>query len=150
MRKLFTIVDNAAAMIKLLRDLGYTQRQASIITKANKDFVSRVWRNLSFQHLQGKNYQRYEKWEKNKVILDILLKTPEIPGSGVLSNIDKAYIRLLKYCGAQYEAVKAAYSDRPLREIRNVWSLGTDIKLEWFDPHILDIEKSDYLNFIST
>jgi hypothetical protein len=37
-----------------------------------------------------------------------------------------------------------------VHEIRNIWSLGTQIKLEWFDPYILDIEKEDYFNFIST
>jgi len=150
MRRPFTIIENAAAYIKVLKDEGYTQRQASIITKANKDFVSRVWRNLSFQHIQSNNYQTYDKWEKNKVVLNKLLEAVEIPGSGSLGNSDKAYVRLLKYCGVEYEAVKAIYSDRPVHEIRNIWSLGTQIKLEWFDPYILDIEKEDYLNFIST
>jgi hypothetical protein len=150
MRKPFTIVENAAAFIRKLKDEGYTQRQASIITKANKDFVSRVWRDLSFQRFQAKHYQTYDKWEMNKIILDKLLKAPEIPGSGVLTNSDKAYVRLLKYCGVEYAAVKAVYSDRPARDIRNIWSYGTDIKLTWFDPDILDIEQSDYLNFIST
>lgn len=150
MRKPFTIVENAAAFIKKLKDEGYTQRQASIITKANKDFVSRAWRNLSFQRIQGKHYQYYDKWETNKTILDILLAAPEIPGAGTLSQIDKAYIRLLKYCGVDYTSVKSIYSDRPLHELRNIWSLGTQIKLEWFDPTILDIDESDYLNFIST
>jgi hypothetical protein len=150
MRRPFTIIENAAAMIRLLQEQGYTQRQASIITKANKDFVSRVWRNLSFQHIQSNNYQTYDKWEKNKVVLNKLLEAVEIPGSGSLGNSDKAYVRLLKYCGVEYEAVKAIYSDRPVHEIRNIWSLGTQIKLEWFDPYILDIEKQDYFNFIST
>ena len=150
MRRPFTIIENAAAYIKVLKDEGYTQRQASIITKANKDFVSRVWRNLSFQHIQSDNYQTYDKWEKNKVVLNKLLEAVEIPGSGSLGNSDKAYVRLLKYCGVEYEAVKAIYSDRPVHEIRNIWSLGTQIKLEWFDPYILDIEKEDYFNFIST
>lgn len=150
MRRPFTIIENAAAMIRLLKEKGYTQRQASIITKANKDFVSRVWRDASFERIKAEHYQTYDKWEKNKVVLDILLKTVEIPGSGSLGNNDKAYIRLLKYCGADYEAVKAIYSDRPVHEIRNIWSLGTDIKLEWFDPSILDIKKEDYFNFIST
>jgi hypothetical protein len=150
MRRPFTIIENAAAMIRLLQEQGYTQRQASIITKANKDFVSRVWRNLSFQHIQSNNYQIYDKWEKNKVVLNKLLEAVEIPGSGSLGNSDKAYVRLLKYCGVEYEAVKAIYSDRPVHEIRNIWSLGTQIKLEWFDPYILDIEKEDYFNFIST
>jgi hypothetical protein len=150
MRRPFTIIENAAAMIRLLQEQGYTQRQASIITKANKDFVSRVWRNLSFQHVQSNNYQTYDKWEKNKVVLNKLLEAVEIPGSGSLGNSDKAYVRLLKYCGVEYEAVKAIYSDRPVHEIRNIWSLGTQIKLEWFDPYILDIEKEDYFNFIST
>jgi hypothetical protein len=150
MRRPFTIIENAAAMIRLLQEQGYTQRQASIITKANKDFVSRVWRNLSFQHIQSNNYQTYDKWEKNKVVLNKLLEAVEIPGSGSLGNSDKAYVRLLKYCGVEYEAVKAIYSDRPVHEIRNIWSLGTQIKLEWFDPYILDIEKEDYFNFIST
>jgi hypothetical protein len=53
MRRPFTIIENAAAMIRSLQKQGYTQRQASIITKANKDFVSRVWRNLSFQRVQA-------------------------------------------------------------------------------------------------
>lgn len=150
MRRPFTIIENAAAMIKLLKQEGYTQRQASIITKANKDFVSRVWRDLSFQRIEASHYQKYDKWEKNKVVLDTLLKAVEIPGSGSLTNVDKAYIRLLKYCGVEYEAIKAMYSDRPVHELRNIWSLGTEIKLEWFDPYILDIEEEDYLNFIST
>jgi hypothetical protein len=150
MRKPFTIVENAAAFIKKLKDEGYTQRQASIITKANKDFVSRAWRNLSFQRIQGRHYQPYEKWETNKKILDLLLTAPEIPGSGTLSQNDKAYIRLLKYCGVDYSLIKTIYSDRPVHELRNIWSLGTKIKLELFDPTILDIEQSDYFNFIST
>lgn len=150
MRKPFTIIENAAAMIRLLQKQGYTQRQASIITKANKDFVSRVWRNLSFQSIQSEHYQNHDKWEKNKLILDKLLKAVEIPGSGSLTNNDKGYIRLLKYCGVEYEAIKAIYSDRPFHELRNIWSLGTNIKLEWFDPSILDIKKEDYFNFIST
>lgn len=150
MRKPFTIVENAAAFIRKLKDEGYTQRQASIITKANKDFVSRVWRNLSFQRFQAKHYQIYDKWEINKMILDKLLKAPEIPGSGVLANSDKAYVRLLKYCGVEYAAVKAVYSDRPTRDIRNIWSYGTEIKLQWFDPDLLDIDETDYFNFIST
>jgi hypothetical protein len=149
MRRPFTIIENAAAMIRSLQKQGYTQRQASIITKANKDFVSRVWRNLSFQRIQPEHYQKYDKWDKNKMVLDKVLKAVEIPGSGSLGNSDKAYIRLLKYCGVDYEAVKAIYSDRPSHEIRNIWSLGTDIKLEWFDPYILDIEQEDYFNFIS-
>ena len=150
MRKPFTIIENAAAMIRLLQKQGYTQRQASIITKANKDFVSRVWRNLSFQSIQCEHYQKHDKWEKNKIVLDKLLKAVEIPGSGSLTNNDKGYIRLLKYCGVEYEAIKAIYSDRPFHELRNIWSLGTNIKLEWFDPSILGIQKEDYSNFIST
>jgi hypothetical protein len=149
MRRPFTIVENAAAFIRKLKDEGYTQRQASIITKANKDFVSRVWRDLSFQRFQAKHYQQYDKWEMNKKILDILLKAPEIPGSGTLSQNDKAYIRLLKYCGLDYTAIKAIYSDRPAYELRNIWSLGTEIKLESFESSILDIAESDYRNFIS-
>ena len=150
MRRPFTIIENAAAMIKLLKEKGYTQRQASIITKANKDFVSRVWRDATFQRIQVGHYQTYDKWEKNKLVLDILLKAVEIPGSGSLGNSDKAYIRLLKYCGVEYEVIKTIYSDRPVHEIRNIWSLGTNIILEWFDPYILDIEEEDYFNFIST
>jgi hypothetical protein len=150
MRRPFTIIENAAAFIKLLKQQGYTQKQASIITKANKDFVSRVWRDLSFQHIKSEHYQKHDKWEKSKKILDIVLTIPEIPGSGHLTNNDKAYIRLAKYCGVEYEAIKAVYSDRPVHEVRNIWSFGTDIKLEWFDPYILDIEQEDYSNFIST
>jgi hypothetical protein len=150
MRRPFTIIENAAAYIKVLKDEGYTQRQASIITKANKDFVSRVWRNLSFQRIQTTHYQTYSQWEKNKKILDILLAAPEIPGSGSLSKNDKSYVRLLKYCGLEYSAVQAMYSDRPVHEVRNIWSFGTNIKLEWFEPHTLDIEEEDYSNFIST
>lgn len=150
MRKPFTIIENAAAMIRLLQQQGYTQRQASIITKANKDFVSRVWRNLSFQSIKGEHYQIQDKWQKNKFILDKLLKAVEIPGSGSLTNNDKGYIRLLKYCGVEYEAIKTIYSDRPFHELRNIWSLGTNIKLQWFDPSILGIQKEDYFNFIST
>jgi hypothetical protein len=73
MRRPFTIIENAAAMIKLLKEKGYTQRQASIITKANKDFVSRVWRDATFQRIQAGHYQTYDKWEKNKLVLGLLL-----------------------------------------------------------------------------
>lgn len=150
MRKPFTIIENAAAMIRLLQEQGYTQRQASIITKANKDFVSRVWRNLSFQSIKSEYYQTHDKWEKSKFVLDKLLRAVEIPGSGSLTNNDKGYIRLLKYCGVEYEVIKTIYSDRPFHELRNIWSLGTNIKLQWFDPSILGIQKEDYSNFIST
>lgn len=150
MRKPFTIIENAAAYIKVLKDEGYTQRQVSIITKANKDFVSRVWRNLSFQRIQKDNYQKYPQWEKNKKILDLLLSAPEIPGSGSLSKSDKAYIRLLKYCGLEYMVVQDIYSDRPIHEVRNIWSFGTNIELKWFNPNILEIKEEDYSNFIST
>lgn len=145
-----SVIVSAAAFIKILKDSNYTQRQACIITGANKDFVSRIWRGLSFQHVDKSEYVSYETWEKNKSILDLLLTAPEIAGSGALTEKDMSYIRLLKYCGVNYERVKEIYSDRSFRELRNIWSLGTDIKLEWFDPSVLDIEKSDYLNFIST
>jgi hypothetical protein len=144
------ITVNAASFIKILKTNNYSQRQVCIITGANKDFVSRIWRGLSFQYVKESDYVFYDKWEKNRSILDLLLTAPEIAGSGSLTLVDKAYIRLLKYCGVNYERVKQIYSDRSLRELRNIWSLGTEIKLKWFDPYLLDIEELDYLNFIST
>jgi hypothetical protein len=139
---------NLVAFIKNLKFAGYTQAEICLITKQNKSFVHRIWHNKSFHYVSRVDYIQNTNLEKHKEIFDYIKTAPEIPGMGPLSDNDKSYIRLLKLCQIPYEKIKSLYSDRPVREIRNIWSYGTDISIRAFDSTLINIPKKIYLNFL--
>ena len=139
---------NVVCFVKKLKHLGYSQKEITIITHLTKSNVSRIWNNQVYDYYKSDDYIFEPQMERNKSILDTIKLAKEIPGVGSLEENDKSYIRLLKHCQVPYDKIKSIYNDRPAREIRNIWSYGTDIKLYIFDSTLIDIPRQDYLAFL--
>lgn len=124
---------NTIAFIKKTLNEGYTQKQVGMITKENISRIQRVATNQTYLDVSPYEYEFDDFFEFNKSILDRVLSLQEIPGHGALSDQDIHYIRLLKYCGSNYQEVRWLYRDRPLWEIRQVW-----ISSDKFDSNIFN------------
>lgn len=136
------------AFIRHLKELGYSQTEAIIITKQNKSFVFRIWNNKTYLQVSAAEYVENTILENHKAIFDIIKSCKEIPGFGSLEDNDKRYIKLLKYCQVPYQTIKKIYSDRPAREIRNVWAYNNDISIKQFDSTLIDIPLEDFQKFL--
>lgn len=140
---------NMVTFIRHLKKLGYTQKQIEIITKVNKVTIHRIWHSITYKTIKAEDYCFDQNFENHKVIFDIIFECKEIPGSGSLNDEDKRYIRLLKHCQVDYDRIKSVYEDRTLRELRNIWSYGSDIDIALFNSTLIGIELDDYRKFLA-
>lgn len=127
---------NTIAFIKKMLELGYSQKQIGLMTKEYQSRIQRIAARKTFQYVESSEYVSNDFFEMNKKTLDHILTVPEISGYGELTDEDKNYIWLVKFCGGDYWSVRWAYADRSSRELRNIWNSSADFK-----PHLFDATK---------
>lgn len=139
---------NSIAFIKKLHSLGYTNKQIFLITRWNLNTISRIVTGKTYKDIFMHQYHENEVLEQQKNVLDRILQFREIPGAGYLSEMDKAYIRIIKLCGGKYEDVREIYSDRPISDLRPAWDYANQNSLDNFDSNLIGIDQNHFAFFI--
>lgn len=134
---------NTVAFIKKMLRLGYSQKQVSMMTKEHPSKIQRITAKKTYQYVDPNSYIENEFFELNKRTLDRILSFPEIAGHGHLTEQDKNYIRLIKYCGGEYRGVRWLYADRPHWQIRQIWLSGEPFKPQEFDALQIGIKNKE-------
>lgn len=124
---------NTIAFIKKMLELGYSQKQVGLMTKEHQSRIQRIAAKKTFQYVKSSEYINNDFFEMNKKTLDHILTVPEFSGHGELTEADKNYIWLIKFCGGDYWSVRWTYADRSTRELRNIWNSRGDFQLHLFD-----------------
>lgn len=142
--------ENTVAFIKRIKNEGYTQKQAMLITLFSAAKISRIWNNKFYQIISPDDYTRDEFLENRKRILDVILQKKDIPGIGGLKEQDKLYVKLLRFCHVPYDEIRNIYSDRTVNELRAVWGSSFNYsELLKFDSSLIHLNKEEYLDFLS-
>lgn len=139
---------NKVSFIRLLREYNYTQKQACIITKTNKSTMSRIWNDKTYKEVDFKDYRPDRELENKKNIFDIISECREIPGIGGLSEDDKAYIKLLRYCNVDYRKARKLYYDVSIKEFKNTWEYINEVDFKNFNSKLIGIDKEDFEDFL--
>lgn len=146
MARIYT--DDEVKLIKHFINLGFTDKQVMLITKASQSYINRLRNNKLHVDL---NYDAEEvkmpkDIESRFNTINTLLITPEMWGA-TITDEDIRYIHLLKFLGIPKEQVFDLYAHLPKSTFYGFW-LKSDVDIRIFDSMKFGIKYEDYLDLI--
>ena len=114
-----------------------------------KSTISRICSRKTYQGIYASDYVEDVLLEDRLSIFNQIVACGEIPGMGALSDEDKRYIKLLKFCHVKYEEVRYLYRDVPSKFFSPVWKYENyEVLFRHFDSTLIGIEKEDFKKII--
>ena len=140
---------NEVAFIHKLFGMGYTQKQIVVIMGSAKSTISRICSRKTYQGIYASDYETDAVLEDRLNIFNIIVSCKEIPGMGALSEEDKRYVKLLKFCHVEYAEVRHLYRDVPSKFFNPIWKYENyEVLFRHFDSTLIGIDEVDFKKII--
>ena len=139
---------NRPGTIKYLHSIGLPQKHIQIITHANQAYISKVINNRIRTSVEIDPILNTEEATR-LLILQQLLQLKQLPNQKGLTDQDRCYIRLLRLLMVDKEDIEHLYDEVSKTTLSNI-GRNDKIDVREFDSTLLNINPSDYFDFITT